>query len=219
MAPRPMLDDKLIEIKKHIEIMANMVTEDINKAVTSLGHMDINLAREVIDNGDLVDDKEEEINQICFDFLARQAPIASDLRYCISSMKMVRDLERIGDQAENIAKYTIRGDILENTDSEEISRMAEMAISMIKNSIQAFLNKDLKLARKVWRRDEDVDELFRRIYAKEIELIERGENVKTNISYAFVALHLERVADYATNICEDVLFIVDGEMNMNEDID
>ena len=98
-------------------------------------------------------------------FLATQSPVGSDLRYCISVMKMIRDLERIGDHCEDLAKYTMR---LKNADYGQelvnIPRMADLSAKMVSNAIQSFLTRDLRMARKVWKADEEMDEMFRTVY-------------------------------------------------------
>lgn len=216
MAPRPTMDIELKEINNKVEEMAEHIQEDIVRAVDSVKEKNSALARDIIDHGDEVDDMEDEINGMCFTFLATQAPIASDLRYCVSVMKMVRDLERMGDHCEDLSKYTLR---LENEDYMQelvdIPRMAELASHMVNNAIAAFLNRDLRLARKVWKADEEVDELFRTIYDQQMKLAKEKGHAETCISFAFIAAHLERIADYATNVCEEAVFFLEGEYNMN----
>jgi phosphate transport system protein len=196
--------------------MTEQVEGDIIKAVKALQERDTQLARQIIDNGDVVDDLEEEIQKECFNFLATQAPVGSDLRYCVSIMKMIRDLERIGDHCEDLAKYTMR---LENEDYGQelvnIPRMADMSAKMVSNAITSFLTRDLRMARKVWKADEEVDELFREVYDRQIELATKQQgNTEVYIMFAFIAAHLERIADYATNICEETVFSLEGQIAM-----
>lgn len=215
MSLRPRMDEELIAINEKVTVMAQRIQRDILSAVDSIKEKDGALARQIIDEGDVVDDMEDEINADCFAFLATQAPVATDLRYCVSVMKMVRDLERMGDHCESLAKFTIR---LENEDYLQelidIPRMAEHAAHMVNNAITAFLTKDLRLARKVWKADDEVDYLFRKIYDEQLVLAQETGNVNVCISFAFIASHLERIADYATNICEEVVFVMEGEYSM-----
>jgi len=216
MVPRVRMIKEMESINSKICAMAEQVEKDILKAVKALQERDTILAREVIDGGDVVDDMEEEIQKECFNFLATQSPVGSDLRYCVSIMKMIRDLERIGDHCEDLAKYTMR---LENADYGQelvnIPRMADMSAKMVSNAIAAFLSRDLRMARKVWKADEEVDELFRTVYDKQIELATQQQgNTEVYIMFAFVAAHLERIADYATNICEETVFSLEGETAM-----
>lgn len=215
MSLRPKMDEEIVKINDKITGMAKYIQRDILRAVESVKTRDGNLARDIIDHGDIIDDLEDEINADCFNFLATQAPVASDLRYCVSVMKMTRDLERMGDHCEDLAKYTLR---LEKEDYlqelVDIPRMAEMSSHMVSNAITAFLNRDLRLARKVWKADEEVDELFRSIYEEQMELARNSGNPVICISFAFIAAHLERIADYATNICEEVVFFMEGQYDM-----
>lgn len=215
MTPRPRMDTELEAINEKVEIMASHIEEDIGMAVKAVKEKDAALAREIIDNGDEVDDMEDEINEDCFRFLATQAPVATDLRYCVSVMKMVRDLERMGDHCEDLSKYAIRLEDEEyGQELIDIPRMAELSAHMVNNAIAAFLNRDLRLARKVWKADEEVDEIFRNIHDEEMALVAGGSKPEICISFAFIAAHLERIADYATNICEEAVFFLEGEYKM-----
>ena len=196
--------------------MTGLVEETIRNAVKSLVERDSELARSLINNDEEIDDLEDVIKDKCLKFLATQQPLAGDLRYMISVMQMVRDLERIGDHCEDIAKYTLR---FENEEYMkqliDIPRMAEMATKMVKNAIDSFVHKDLRLARKVWKADEEVDELFRNIYDELMGMIDK-DPAKANQSamFLFIAAHLERIADYATNICEETVFAMEGSYEM-----
>jgi len=218
MAPRPQMEMELAIIKDEVLRMTGMVYETILNAVKSLKEKDMDLARKVIDGDEDIDDMDDVINDKCYKFLATQQPLAGDLRYCISIMKMVRDLERIGDHCEDIAKYTLRFENQEYIkELVDIPRMADMAAKMVENSIRAFIDKDLRLARKVWKADEEVDEIFRDIYNELLELAEKDtKKTKQAIMFLFIAAHLERIADYATNICEEVVFALEGIYVMEE---
>lgn len=216
MAARPQMDHELSIITNDLLDMTNLVEETIRKAIQSLVERDSDLARELIIADEEIDDLEDQIKGKCMKFMATQQPLAGDLRYMISVMQMVRDLERIGDHCEDIAKYTLR---FENEaymkELIDIPRMADMAAKMVKNAIDAFVNKDLRLARKVWKTDEEVDELFRNIYDELMEMIDRdAAKANQSVMFLFIAAHLERVADYATNICEETVFAMEGNYEM-----
>jgi len=216
MVPRVRMIKEMESINCKICIMTEQVEKDILMAVKALVERDTELARQIIDNGDVVDDLEEDIQRECFNFLATQSPVGSDLRYCISVMKMIRDLERIGDHCEDLAKYTMR---LEKSDYGQelvnIPRMAELSAKMVSNAIQSFMTRDLRMARKVWKADEEIDEMFRTVYDTQIQLATQKQgNTEVYIMFAFVAAHLERIADYATNICEETVFSIEGEIAM-----
>ena len=212
MAPRPKLEYELLQINERVVEMTEKVEVAIVNSIQAIKEQNVKLARSIIDGDEAIDDMDDEINEMCYLFLATQSPLASDLRYCISIMKMVTDLERIGDHCEDLAKYAIRME--HEKDYQELvdlPRMADLAASMVKNAIRAFLDRDLKLARKVWKADEEVDELFRNIYDEQLEIaVMDSVNTRLAIMFSFVAAHLERIADYATNICEEIVFSLEG---------
>jgi len=210
------MDEELNEISRKVTEMALLIETTIVESIKAIKEKDMELARAIVDGDEKIDDMEDEINNDCFKFLATQAPLAGDLRYCISIMKMIRDLERIGDHCEDLAKYAMR---LENEeyykDLIDIPRMAEMSSKMVSNAIRSFVEKDLRLARKVWKADEEVDELFKYIYEEQMGIAEQdSSNLKVAIMFAFIAAHLERIADYATNICEETVFSLEGGYDM-----
>jgi len=213
---RPVLESGMKQIGDNVTKMGGLVEASISGAIKSLVDRDSNAARAIIDDGEKIDDMEDEINTMCLEFLATQQPLAGDLRYMISIMKVIRDLERIGDHCEDIAKYTMR---FENEiifkELIDIPRMADMSSRMVKNAIDAFVHRDLRLARRVWKADEEVDELFRNLFDELLEIAEAdGKKAKQCIMFLFIAAHLERIADYATNICEETVFVLEGNMVM-----
>ncbi|HYE69053.1 MAG TPA: phosphate signaling complex protein PhoU [Anaerovoracaceae bacterium] len=216
MSARPQMDHEMSAITNDLLEMTNLVEETIRNAIKSLVERDSELARDLINSDEEIDDLEDVIKDKCLKFLATQQPLAGDLRHMISVMQMVRDLERIGDHCEDIAKYTLR---FENEEYMkeliDIPRMADMAARMVKNAIDAFVNKDLRLARKVWKADEEVDELFRNIYDELMGIIDQdAAKANQSVMFLFIAAHLERIADYATNICEETVFAMEGSYEM-----
>jgi len=216
MSARPQMDHEMSVITNDLLEMTNLVEDTIRNAIKSLVERDSELARDLINSDEEIDDLEDIIKDKCLKFLATQQPLAGDLRHMISVMQMVRDLERIGDHCEDIAKYTLR---FENEEYMkeliDIPRMAEMAARMVKNAIDAFVNKDLRLARKVWKADEEVDELFRNIYDELMGLVDKDPaRANQSVMFLFIAAHLERIADYATNICEETVFAMEGSYEM-----
>lgn len=216
MAARLQMDHELSIITNDLLNMTSLVDDTIQNAVKSLVEKDSDLARSLINNDEIIDDMEDGIKDKCLKFLATQQPLAGDLRYMISVMQMVRDLERIGDHCEDIAKYTLR---FENEEYMkeliDIPRMADMATKMVKNAIDSFVHMDLRLARKVWKADEEVDELFRNIYGELLGIIDKdAAKANQSVMFLFIAAHLERIADYATNICEETVFAMEGNYEM-----
>ncbi len=215
MAARPMDHDMGI-ITEELLTMTRLVEETILDAIKSLKEKDSELALRIIDNDENIDILEDEIKDKCLKFLATQQPLAGDLRNLISIMQMVRDLERIGDHCEDIAKYTLRfKDEEYMKELIDIPRMADMSAKMVKNSIDSFVNRDLRLARRVWKADEEVDELFRNIYDELIGIVDcEPKKANQSVMFLFIASHLERIADYATNICEETVFAIEGGYDM-----
>lgn len=216
MVLKPVIDQELVKINELVTQMTEKVEESIVESVQAIKNKDQQLARHIIDSGEVIDDMDDDINEQCFHFMATQSPMIGDLRYSISIMKMVTDLERIGDHCEAIAKYAIR---LEHEDYYkeliDLPRMADMAANMVKNAIFAFLTRDLRLARKVWKADSEVDELYRMIHSEQLEVVASNpENARQAMIFAFIAAHLERIADYATNICEETVFSLEGDYMM-----
>ena len=196
--------------------MGELIEKTISEAIKTLKEHDVEAARALILADEIIDDMEDKINDQCLGFLATQQPLAGDLRYVISIMKVIRDLERIGDHCEDIAKYTLR---FENEvlfkELVDIPRMADMSSRMVKNAIDAFVHRDLRLARRVWKADEEVDEIFRDLYDELLAFAEVDvKNTKQCIMLLFIAAHLERIADYATNICEETVFVMEGSIEM-----
>ena len=213
---RPVLESEMKQIGESVVIMGELVELSINAAIKSLKEKDSAAARAIIADGEKIDDMEDEINTRCLEFLATQQPLAGDLRHMISVMKVVRDLERIGDHCEDIAKYTLR---FENEELFkeliDIPRMADMSSRMVKNAIDAFVHRDLRLARRVWKADEEVDEIFRDLFDELLDIADKEpQHAKQCIMLLFIAAHLERIADYATNICEETVFVLEGRMDM-----
>jgi phosphate transport system protein len=213
---RPALEAELKQIGEGVTEMGTLIEATISCAIKTLKERDSEAARALIEADEWIDNMEDEINDKCLGFLATQSPLAGDLRYVVSIMKVIRDLERIGDHCEDIAKYTMR---FENEvlfkELIDIPRMADMSSRMVKNAIDAFVHRDLRLARRVWKADEEVDEIFRDLHDELLGFAEAdAKNAKQCIMLLFIAAHLERIADYATNICEETVFVLEGTSEM-----
>ena len=216
MAARPALEAELKQIGEGVMNMGIEVEKAISEAIRTLKERDLDAARAIIAEGDKLDDLENDVNDQCLRFLATQQPLAGDLRYVISIMKAIRDLERIGDHCEDIAKYTLRfGDEAMFKELIDIPRMADMSSRMVKNAIDAFIHRDLRLARRVWKADEEVDEIFRNLHDELLDCaVKDVKTARQCIMLLFIAAHLERIADYATNICEETVFVLEGNSEM-----
>lgn len=203
------LEDLNVELIK----MGATVEDAIRSAVTALKNKDISLAKEIIETDRKIDDMEKDIESKCLSLILKQQPVARDLRVVSTALKMVTDMERIGDQASEIAELT-----LEIDDGhffsviEHIPNMAEVAIGMVHGAITAFVNQDVEAAREIAAKDDIVDELFTKV-KHEISKILRESPDKSDMSINFllIAKYFERIGDHAENICEWVEFGETGE--------
>ena len=200
------LNDELIE-------MGNMIERAIETAVDALINQDAGLAEEAIEADTPIDRQERDIENLCLKLLLQQQPVAGDLRLISSALKMITDMERIGDHAADISEITIlMADEPYIKKLEHIRQMAKKSIEMLKGSIEAFVNKDLKLAENVIKMDDEVDELFNTVKKELIGMIH--ENVDSGEQAAnllMVAKYMERIGDHATNISEWVIFSITGQ--------
>jgi len=202
------------ELKKGILAVATVVEENLLKAVRALETRDAKAAREIIENDARVDRMEVELEEDCLKILALHQPVAIDLRYIVAILKINNDLERIGDLAVNIAE---RAEYLNAREKVEVGfdyrAMARKAERMVEKSLDALVNLDSRLAREVCAADDEVDEMNRRMLETVEEAIRNHpEGLDRYLMYLLVARHLERVADHATNIAEDVIYMVRGEI-------
>jgi phosphate transport system protein len=203
---------ELEELKKNLLKMATLVEETINNAVQSLVKRDSELARKAFEAEDRINTMDIAINTECLNLLALRQPMAADLRFITSALKIITDLERMGDQAVNIAERAISL----NREPQiklyiDIPRMAEIAQSMVKDVLDAFVNRDSKLARSVCERDDLVDGLNDQVVRELLPyMMSDAGAITREVHLMIVARCLERIADHATNIAEDVIFIVDA---------
>jgi phosphate transport system protein len=206
-------DGELNALNEKLLHMARLVEESIALSVRSLKDRNEDYAREVLRKEEVVNFLDVDIDELCMKLLALRQPMAGDLRFITSGMKIGAELERMGDLAVNIAEVSL--DLLKVRPLKpliDIPRMAAVAQSMVKDSLNAFVNRDEKLARAVCERDDEVDSLNDQIFR---ELLTYMMNDPTTINRAvgliLIGRHLERIADHATNIGEDVIFMVAGK--------
>jgi phosphate transport system protein len=203
---------ELEELKENLLKMATLVEGAINNAVQSLMKRDSELAKKTFQGEDRINKLEITIEDMCLKLLALRQPMAVDLRFITSAMKIITDLERIGDQAVNIAERAIS--LNEEPQLKpyiDIPRMAEIAQSMVKDVLDAFVNKDSKLARSVCERDDLVDGLNDQVFRELLTYMISDPKTITRAAHLMIVCRcLERIADHATNIAEDVIFMVDA---------
>ncbi len=208
------LDKSLSELQQELLLMGSMVEESIHMAVESLAKQDLGVAQKIIDGDDLIDDLSRKIEEDCIRLIALQQPIARDLRVITTVLKTVTDLERIADHATNIAEITQRiGNTPLIKPLIDIPRMARMAEAMVKDSLKAFIDRDVDFAKATCLRDDEVDKLYEALLNELTGFIMAGgeaERVAQSMNLLFVARYLERVADHATNIGERVIYLVTG---------
>lgn len=190
------------------------VEENLRKAVDSVMQRDQTLATQVIDKDREIDLLEVDVEEECLKILALHQPVANDLRFIVAALKINNDLERIGDLAVNIAERTIFLSTLSMPQTSfDFPGMAEKAQAMVQNSLDAMLNQDLELAESVRASDDEVDEINRAMYEQIKEGIRKEpDRINALIHLLSISRHLERVADHATNIAEDVIYMIKGEI-------
>jgi phosphate transport system protein len=204
----------LEKLKKEILLLGSMAEDATTKAILALTDRRPELAGEVIEGDAEIDRKEVQVEEECLKILALHQPVANDLRFVVAAMKVNNDLERVGDLADNIAA---RARSLCESDPvpvpAEITEMADGVRAMLRESLNALVNRDLRLARKVLRDDEAIDDRHKTLYALlQGRMKEKPERVEQLTQLLSVSRYLERIADLATNIAEDVVFMVEGEV-------
>ena len=207
---RAKFDEQLNQLNQEMVQMGVMIEETIQTSIEALVRHNVEMAKEIVEKDVAVDQKQKQIEGICFDLLIQQQPVAKDLRAITAAMKMVTDMERIGDHAADISEITVLLDNAEKTKSmETIIQMASEALFMLMQSIDAYVKKDIELAQKVIQHDDVVDKLFGQIKQEIIEQIQQNKEVKEGeyeIDMLMIAKYLERIGDHATNIAEWVIY-------------
>lgn len=196
--------------------MGHLIEESIELAVTALVNQDVEKAKRSIAFDENIDDMEKEIENLCLNLFLCQQPVAKDLRFISAAMKMVTDMERIGDQAADISEITLL--LAKEPYIKELSNIKKMAVEttdMVMKSIEAYIENNSKKARDVIAQDDVVDELFLDTKKELITLInENIENGEQAADFLMIAKYFERIGDHATNIAEWVIFSIEGEMVM-----
>ena len=205
-------DNQLRQLRDRLLLMAGHTEAMIESAIRALVERDVTLARRTIENDHKVNQAEIDIDELCLVILAKRQPMGSDLRFLTLALKMVTDLERIGDLAVNICERAIDLSAeppLGNYD--DIIRTADLVQSMVRDAIDAFVHADDLKAQDVINRDDAVDELYHQIFRDILQMMMRDPNAITRgIHVQSVAKWLERIADHSTNLAELVVFMVQG---------
>ena len=212
---RAVFENKLAEVQEDMLVMAGMVQEAISQGVEALKTRNVEQARRVIANDIEINNKRYETEDKCIELISLQAPLASDLRTIIAVLHITVDLERMGDHAEGIAKIVLMlADEAPLKPYIDIPRMAQIAIEMMEGALEAYKQRDTALARRIIDRDDEVDELYDQLYRELLMfMIEERGTIQRATYLIWVAHNLERIADRVTNICERVVYLVEGKIH------
>ena len=212
--PRADFDQQLNVLQQEVETLAGFVEKSINRAVDALKRRDLATSRQVIQDDDYIDQKRFEIEERCIDLIATQQPMARDLRAIITLLHIVVELERMGDYAEGIGKISLAmGDAPPLKPLIDIPRMAAKATEMLRNSIDSWLNRDIVKAHQVCNADDEVDELYDQVYRELLLfMIQDPQSIQRATYLLWVSHDLERIADRATNIAEQAIFLITGKL-------
>ena len=206
--------EELDALKQTLLAMGGLVEDQIRRVMTALIERDSELAQEVIDRDAQVNAYDIEVDEKCVELIALHQPTAGDLRFITTAMKIVTDLERIGDQAVNIAQRALEL----NREPQlkpyiDLPRMAERSQRMVKESLDAFVTRDTELARRVCAEDAEVDALQEQIFRELLTfMMEDARTIPRAIRLILISRFLERVADHATNIAEMVIYLVESKI-------
>lgn len=208
---RSRFDEQLSELNSELIRMGAMCENAIAMSAKALLDGDIALARTVAENDSEIDQKERDIENRCMKLLLQQQPVARDLRVISSALKMITDMERIGDQSADIAEIVTMAHITASDETLHIGDMARAVIKMVTDSVDAFVKRDVELARYTIAYDDVVDELFDEVKTALAQRFKDGGEMEYALDLLMIAKYFERIGDHATNIAEWVLFCVTGK--------
>ncbi len=218
---RKTFDEQLDLLSQELTHMGALCETAIASATEALKNRDVDLAKHAIAADQEIDQQEREIERLCLKLLLQQQPVARDLRQISSALKMITDMERIGDQAADISEivtYMSEENLIQELD--RIDAMARAASQMVTRSVDAYVKKDLELAKKVIADDDAVDELFEEIKRELIRMIAGEPNCgEQALDFLMIAKYLERIGDHATNIAEWVEFSILGRHPEQDEIE
>ena len=211
--PREDFERNLKDVEDDVVQLSSMVEKAIFKSIEALKERDINASQKVVDEDDVIDEKQQAIEDRCIDLIALEAPMAGDLRVLIAAMMVANELERMGDYAEGIAKISVSmGNLPPLKPLIDIPRMADKSVDMLRRSTHAFVNRDVESATAVLLADDEVDDIYEQVYRELLTYMMADPSTIQRATYLlWVAHDLERVADRTTNIAERVIYLVTGE--------
>lgn len=206
-------DKELKNLHDDLVTMSTIVEKQIKSSIESLIKQDVKMANEIIQNDDIVDNMQKEIEGKCIKLIAKEQPVATDLRNIFTTTKIVTDLERMADHAVDIAKIII---ILKDEkyikELIDIPKMAQVLQKMIKNSIDSYINGDVRLAYDTCKLDDEIDMTYKKVFEELLTLMIKDSNtINQATQFLFICKFLERMADHTTNICEWTIYLVTGD--------
>lgn len=210
---RNRFDRQLEQLNNELINMGSLIEEAIEMAITALIKQDVKKAKDVVEFDEEIDEKEREIESLCLKLLLQQQPVARDLRQISAALKMITDMERIGDHAADISEMTIlMADKPNIRNIDHLQTMAKETMVMLVKSIEAYVEKNQEKAEKVIANDDVIDDLYDEIKMELIEAIQKdANNGEQATDLLMVAKYLERIGDHATNIAEWVIFSITGK--------
>ena len=211
---RTALERQLAEIQEDMLVLAGMVESAIDRGIQALRNRDAELAREIIADDIKINRKRYETEERCLELIATQQPLAGDLRTNAATLHIIVDLERMGDHAEGIAKIALMlADEPPLKPYIDIPRMAQIATRMLMGSLEAFKHRDAARARAICNEDDEVDALYDQVYRELVTyMLQDPKTIERATHLTWVAHNLERIADRVTNICERVVYLVEGKI-------
>jgi phosphate transport system protein len=212
--PRQTLDREIHHLQDEVLLLGSMVEQAMLNAIDALKRRDLEAARRVYREDDLINEKRYAIENRVIILFATQQPIAHDLRLLAAILEVITELERMGDYAKGIAKINLRiGQDDTPIPGREISRMGDLAVGMLHRALSAFIAEDVAMAYRIPKEDDDVDELYNQIYHKMVAAMIADPGTIDHANYIMWVVHnIERMADRVTNICERTIFIATGEL-------
>lgn len=216
---RSLLDKRVKMLMTQLSEMGSLVEKQIYNSIEAFRNKDMELAKEITENDDKVDELNKKIEEQCLKLMAMESPVATDLRKIFTASKIVTDLERIGDYAVDICKIAkrVEFDVL-GTECEPIWQMVDILRKMIKKSVEAFVSGDIDSAYEICKMDDEVDILYRGLFNDMIKKMAKDEAmINKGTQILFASKYLERVGDHVTNICEWIIFYKKGDyVDLNE---
>lgn len=213
MSARYQYSEELKELETHILEMGSMMEKLLSSSIVALVDQDVGLAQETIARDEAINDFAFAIEDRCVKLIATEQPVAKDLRLIHATLKVITDIERMADHGVDISKIAIRlADESYMKAIIDIPKMADIGLEMVRDSLKAYVDKDIVLATDVCIRDDIVDGIYERLFDELLEYMKiDSKNIYQSTNFLLVAKYLERVADHATNICEWIIYIVTGE--------